>query len=198
MSIGMLGGCLIALPPQSLMVFNASMWNELSALSGKISGARTVLSTPPRPSPLRTGVANMADLKSSKISDPQFRIERARRARMARFGQLSPADRFWQSVHKSDGCWEWRGHRNHRGYGEITVDTRHVKAHRFSWALHHGAIPAGVVVCHHCDNRACVRPDHLFLGTMRDNMLDAKRKGRAYQPGQHGTQGPDGRWQKKQ
>jgi hypothetical protein len=88
-------------------------------------------------------------------------------------------ERFWAKVEKSDGCWEWTGARLRRGYGRIRVTRqRQMLAHRMSWELAYGPIPEGLYVCHHCDNPPCVRPDHLFLGTNSDNMVDAHQKGR--------------------
>jgi hypothetical protein len=97
-----------------------------------------------------------------------------------------PAERFWKHVEKADGdgCWLWtaycmRSRRStERGYGVIVINKITVLAHRFSWELHYGPIPGGLMVCHHCDTAACVRPDHLFLGTAEDNVQDAVRKGR--------------------
>lgn len=87
------------------------------------------------------------------------------------------SDRFWAKVARSDGCWDWSGAAVH-GYGVLQVDGAPRRAHRISWEMVNGPIPDGLFVCHHCDNKRCVRPDHLFLGTHQDNMDDAKRKGR--------------------
>lgn len=86
--------------------------------------------------------------------------------------------KFWAKVSKSNDCWEWQGSINNAGYGQITVGGKCQTAHRFAWQLHHGAVPAEIYVCHKCDNRKCVNPDHLFLGSQSDNMQDRRQKGR--------------------
>jgi hypothetical protein len=90
------------------------------------------------------------------------------------------AERFWPRVRKGDGgCWEWDGSLR-AGYGHMRDDEGHTdRAHRVSWRLHFGEIPAGMLVCHHCDNRKCVRPDHLFPGPYTDNARDRTEKGRS-------------------
>lgn len=81
----------------------------------------------------------------------------------------------------NSGCWLWNAGMV-RGYGRLQVGTsrspRTELAHRVSYGLHYGPIPAGLGVYHRCDTPACVNPDHLFLGTQLDNMRDARRKGR--------------------
>lgn len=87
-------------------------------------------------------------------------------------------DRFWSKVQKSDGCWEWTAGKYANGYGCFHIYGDPIKAHRFSWMIHYGEFSPEMNVCHKCDNKSCVRPDHLFLGTQVDNILDAVRKGR--------------------
>lgn len=93
-------------------------------------------------------------------------------------------NRFWNKVKtgKPDECWEWQGRRQ-RGYGCFDLSSgKAVKAHRMSYQLVYGAIPAGMHICHHCDNPGCVNPSHLFVGTDKDNSDDKIRKGRANHP----------------
>lgn len=96
-------------------------------------------------------------------------------------------ERFWSRVNKGDGCWEWVGLKFRLGYGSISVNGRMASAHRVSWEIHNGPIPDGLHVLHHCDNRACVCPGHLFLGTHRDNMRDREAKGRGKIPYRRGS-----------
>lgn len=87
--------------------------------------------------------------------------------------------RFWTKVKQAEGCWLWLGAKNPDGYGMLNVrNHRGTHAHRIAYALKVGDIPPGLSVLHSCDNRSCVRPDHLFLGTQLDNVKDMTKKGR--------------------
>jgi hypothetical protein len=81
--------------------------------------------------------------------------------------------RFWARVKRGPVCWEWQGCKRD-GYGLFCGEN----AHRFAWECFNGPISDGMQVLHHCDNRSCVRPLHLFLGTIQDNINDRNRKGR--------------------
>lgn len=100
-------------------------------------------------------------------------------------------DRFWEHVRKSDDCWEWTAHRSRDGYGMIGLERKGTdRTHRVSWRLHFGSIPDGLQVLHRCDNPACVRPDHLWLGTQTENIADMDAKGRRRFNSAKGTQLP--------
>ena len=88
------------------------------------------------------------------------------------------AARFWEKVRKGEGCWEWAAHRNRQGYREFWAGGKLLKAHRASWLIHHGPVPAGLCTLHKCDNPSCVRPENLKLGTNDDNVADKMAKGR--------------------
>ncbi len=101
--------------------------------------------------------------------------------------------RFWSKVEKTDGCWLWTGCIKRDGYGKVRISQRSFIAHRVSWELSFGAIPDFLHVLHRCDNPACVRPEHLFLGTQRDNVADMDAKGRRGEVNMRGERHPQAR-----
>ena len=87
--------------------------------------------------------------------------------------------RFYKKIEKTDYCWVWLGAKTGSGYGVVRgPDSRMMGAHVASYLIHNGPIEVGQQICHICDNKLCVNPNHLFIGTQLDNMHDMISKGR--------------------
>jgi len=96
-----------------------------------------------------------------------------------------------------NGCWIWTGDKNKKGYGRLTVQSNNIKkkvrAHRVSYEVYNGPIPQGMLVCHSCDIPSCINPQHLWLGTAKENAADCKAKGRlGHRGAPRGPRGPRG------
>jgi hypothetical protein len=125
---------------------------------------------------------------------PRDGVQNAPTGRVAQSGQStglrcrrSVEARFWSKVEKSEsGCWQWTGAVTSAGYGSFGVVTtpkpRMVSAHKAHWEMVNGPVPAGLVLMHSCDNRRCVRLDHLRVGSVAENNVDMALKGR-HRPG---------------
>jgi len=139
-------------------------------------------------------------MKKTRISGPCERCGAARPLNAKRYCSpacrdlartIPPIDRFWPKVNK-DGpvhaglgspCWVWTGTTDAKGYGRFWIPGRTpAKVHRVAWEFANGPIPAGLAVCHRCDNASCCNPAHLFCGTLAENNRDMLDKDRARGP----------------
>lgn len=87
-------------------------------------------------------------------------------------------EKFWSKVNKTNNCWNWIGGKSSKGYGRLRIGKSFFSPHRMVM----NCVDSKIDVCHKCDNPSCVNPEHLFLGTRSDNMMDASRKGKLIRP----------------
>lgn len=129
------------------------------------------------------GYCNKHNLRFRKYGNPLGGVK----------NQAPMEERFWRRVEKTNDCWWWRPTRCKNTYGLIQMGgkgTKSITTHRYSYTLHHGEIPDGMLVMHSCDNPACVNPYHLSLGSHKDNVADMIQKGRRGEPKTIGEQNP--------
>lgn len=133
--------------------------------------SRVFLSDKPR-SERREGFCCSRVCRGARLAQPEMVLARL----------MAKLDRHGSASHQPQlgSCWLFTGSTNRKGYGQFVMPTppRINLAHRASWMLHNGPIPDGMFVLHKCDQPACCRPDHLFLGTNADNVEDMMKKGR--------------------
>lgn len=153
-------------------------WQSQTGTSCQYTGMATAT-----PSPLSNQLHTTST--PSPLSSPPSQRRRSRmiklsRAQRATVRNTPDAQRLMDKVVLDDnGCWQWKGASNMKGYGSLHFRGKTWKSHRVSYTIFIGEIPDGLIVCHHCDNTSCVNPSHLFLGHHAANVLDMLRKGRS-------------------
>lgn len=129
-------------------------------------------------------------IKSGKLGEtkphPQKRAIKQGRWMTFEYSEREREFNFWSMIKVApSGCWEWTAGKNPQGYGKISITLfgkREQQAQRVAWIYKNGPIPNGRMICHHCDNPACINPDHLFVGTHKENSDDKVKKGRQWKP----------------
>ena len=137
-----------------------------------------------KPGPKYCGYECYQKVSGKRLREIKFvwieATEEERKAHLSRY--------FERNVIKTDGCWDWKTKSDSRGYVRMSYARNHprISAHVYSWKINFGEVPTSMYVCHKCDNPRCTKPDHLFLGTAKDNNRDCVKKDRHPKGERHG------------